>query len=52
MQKQMHLGSLSHGVGSHVAGWRMPGAETEKENFDLVARAVLRSLVGPKKKKA
>lgn len=40
MQKQMHLGSLSHGVGSHVAGWRMPGAETEKENFDLVARAV------------
>lgn len=40
MPKQMHLGSLSHGVGSHVAGWRMPGAETEKENFDLVARAV------------
>ena len=36
MPKQMHLGSLSHGVGSHVAGWRMPGAETEKENFDLV----------------
>lgn len=40
MPRQMHLGSLSHGVGSHVAGWRMPGAETEKENFDLVARAV------------
>lgn len=39
MRKQMHLGSLSHGVGSHVAGWRMPGAETEKENFDLIARA-------------
>src|SRR5215471_12585789 len=37
MSKQMHLGSLSHGVGSHVAGWRMPGAETEKENFELVA---------------
>jgi FMN-dependent oxidoreductase (nitrilotriacetate monooxygenase family) len=40
MSKQMHLGSLSHGVGSHVAGWRMPGAETEKENFELVVRAV------------
>jgi FMN-dependent oxidoreductase (nitrilotriacetate monooxygenase family) len=40
MNKQMHLGSLSHGVGSHVAGWRMPGAETEKENFELVKRAV------------
>jgi FMN-dependent oxidoreductase (nitrilotriacetate monooxygenase family) len=40
MPKQMHLGSLSHGVGGHVAGWRMPGAETEKENFDLIARAV------------
>jgi N-acetyl-S-(2-succino)cysteine monooxygenase len=36
----MHLGSLSHGVGGHVAGWRMPGAETQKEKFDRVARAV------------
>ncbi|MBM3571161.1 MAG: LLM class flavin-dependent oxidoreductase [Alphaproteobacteria bacterium] len=35
----MHLGSLSHGVGAYVAGWRMPGAETEKERFELVARA-------------
>jgi FMN-dependent oxidoreductase (nitrilotriacetate monooxygenase family) len=41
MTKRMHLGSLSHGVGGHVAGWRMPGAETEREKFDKVARAVL-----------
>src|SRR5258706_741904 len=40
MQRQMHLGSLSHGVGSHVAGWRMPGAESQKEKFELIARAV------------
>ena len=41
MQRQMHLGSLSHGVGSHVAGWRMPDAESQKEVFELVARSVL-----------
>ncbi|HEY4249623.1 MAG TPA: LLM class flavin-dependent oxidoreductase, partial [Roseomonas sp.] len=41
MTQQMHLGSLSHGIGGHVAGWRMPGAETRKEAFDLIARAVL-----------
>ncbi|WP_149536768.1 LLM class flavin-dependent oxidoreductase [Siccirubricoccus phaeus] len=38
--RKMHLGSLSHGVGGHVAGWRMPGAETEKERFEKVAQAV------------
>jgi FMN-dependent oxidoreductase (nitrilotriacetate monooxygenase family) len=41
MAKQMHLGSLSHGVGAHVAGWRMPGAETQKERFNVVAKSVL-----------
>lgn len=40
MQKQMHLGSLSHGVGGHVAGWRMPGAQAHKESFEPIARAV------------
>ena len=40
MHRQMHLGSLSHGVGSHVAGWRMEGAESQKEDFELVVRAV------------
>jgi FMN-dependent oxidoreductase (nitrilotriacetate monooxygenase family) len=40
MRKKMHLGSLSHDVGGHVAGWRMPGAETEKERFEKVAQAV------------
>jgi FMN-dependent oxidoreductase (nitrilotriacetate monooxygenase family) len=36
----MHLGSMSHGVGGHVAGWRMAGAESDKEKFAPVARAV------------
>lgn len=40
MGKMMHLGSLSHGVGGHVAGWRMPGATSEKEKFGSVAQAV------------
>jgi FMN-dependent oxidoreductase (nitrilotriacetate monooxygenase family) len=40
MPKQMHLGSMSHGVGGHVAGWRMPGAESHKERFEPIARAV------------
>lgn len=38
MPRQMHLGSLSHGVGGHVAGWRMPDAETHKERFEPIAR--------------
>ena len=40
MQKKMHLGSLSHGVGGHVAGWRMPGAQAHKESFEPIAHAV------------
>lgn len=40
MPKHMHLGSLAHGVGSHVAGWRMPGAVTNQESFEVVTRAV------------
>ena len=35
MTRQMHLGSLSHGVGGHVAGWRMPGAHSTKEKLEL-----------------
>ncbi|CAH1649830.1 N-acetyl-S-(2-succino)cysteine monooxygenase [Hyphomicrobiales bacterium] len=38
--KMMHLGSLSHGVGGHVAGWRMPGANSDKEKFVGIADAV------------
>ena len=30
-----------HGVGAHVAGWRMPGAEAGKESFASISRAVL-----------
>ena len=41
MQKKMHLGSLAHGVGAQVAGWRMPGAEAGKESFASISRAVL-----------
>ncbi|WP_210492374.1 LLM class flavin-dependent oxidoreductase [Microvirga antarctica] len=41
MQKMMHLGSLSHGVGGHVAGWRMPGALSDKEKFAGIADAVM-----------
>jgi len=40
MTRQMHLGSLSHGVGGHVAGWRMPGAHSTKEKLDAIAQAV------------
>jgi len=40
MTKMMHLGSLSHGVGGHVAGWRMPGAISDKEKFEGIAQAV------------
>src|SRR5260221_3686791 len=41
MQRKMHLGSLAHGVGAHVAGWRMPGAEAGRESFASISRAVL-----------
>lgn len=40
MTRQMHLGSLSHGVGGHVAGWRMPGAHSTKEKLELITQAV------------
>lgn len=40
MTRQMHLGSLSHGVGGHVAGWRMPGAHSTKEKLENIAQAV------------
>ncbi len=40
MTKLMHLGSLSHGVGGHVAGWRMPGAHSTKEKLEVIAQAV------------
>jgi FMN-dependent oxidoreductase (nitrilotriacetate monooxygenase family) len=40
MTRQMHLGSLSHGVGGHVSGWRMPGAHSSKERLGPIADAV------------
>lgn len=41
MQRKMHLGCISQIVGSHVAGWRMPGANAQTENFAPLARTVL-----------
>ena len=38
MTRQMHLGSLSHGVGGHVAGWRMPGAEQRFTDIQSITR--------------
>lgn len=40
MPRQMHLGMIMSGTGSHVAGWRMPGAEHGAENLDLITRIV------------
>lgn len=40
MQRQMHLGYISQIVGSHVGGWRIPGANSETERFELLARTV------------
>ena len=39
--KQMHLGVLSTGIGSHVSGWRLPEAVADgNERFDLIHRSV------------
>lgn len=40
MQEKMHLGYISQIVGSHVGGWRMPGANTQTENLEKLARTV------------
>lgn len=42
MTRQMHLGMIMSGSGSHVAGWRMSGAEHGAENLGLIARIVQR----------
>ncbi|MCC7346364.1 MAG: LLM class flavin-dependent oxidoreductase [Variibacter sp.] len=34
----MHLGLFLQGAGHHVAGWRMPGAESGGENLPLLQR--------------
>jgi FMN-dependent oxidoreductase (nitrilotriacetate monooxygenase family) len=36
MKRQMHLGLFILGTGSHVAGWRHPGAMTSFQDFDQV----------------
>ena len=36
MKRQMHLGLFILGTGSHVAGWRYPGAMTSFQDFDQV----------------
>lgn len=41
MQTQMHIGYISEVVGSHTSGWRISGADSRAEAFELVARNVL-----------
>src|SRR5260370_36239984 len=36
MKRQMHLGLFILGTGSHVAGWRYPGAMTSFQDFPQV----------------
>jgi FMN-dependent oxidoreductase (nitrilotriacetate monooxygenase family) len=36
--RQMHLGLFLLGTGSHVAGWRMPGAETSFQDIQAIQR--------------
>lgn len=36
--RQMHLGLFLLGTGSHVAGWRMPGAFNSFQDIDAVQR--------------
>jgi FMN-dependent oxidoreductase (nitrilotriacetate monooxygenase family) len=36
--RQMHLGLFLLGTGSHVAGWRMPGAETSFQDIHAIQR--------------
>jgi N-acetyl-S-(2-succino)cysteine monooxygenase len=40
MSKQMHLGKIVTGTGSHSVGWRMPRAECGAQNFELTRRNV------------
>lgn len=37
-KRQMHLGVFVQGAGHHVAGWRLPDAESGSENLDLLQR--------------
>jgi FMN-dependent oxidoreductase (nitrilotriacetate monooxygenase family) len=37
-KRMMSLGLLLHGAGSHVAGWRMPGARSDSEDFSNFLR--------------
>ncbi|TGD99471.1 LLM class flavin-dependent oxidoreductase [Methylobacterium nonmethylotrophicum] len=37
MTRQMHLGLFLLGTGSHVAGWRMPGAVDSFQDFPAIA---------------
>jgi FMN-dependent oxidoreductase (nitrilotriacetate monooxygenase family) len=38
MKRQMHLGLFLLGTGSHVAGWRYPGAVDSFQDFPAIAR--------------
>ena len=34
-KRQLHLGVFSAGVGNHIAGWRLPGANRDGEDFGV-----------------
>jgi len=36
VNRQMHLGLFILGTGSHVAGWRYPGAVTSFQDFAAI----------------
>ena len=38
MKRQMHLGLFILGTGSHVAGWRYPGAMTSFQDLAAMSR--------------
>ena len=38
MKRQMHLGLFILGTGSHVAGWRYPGAVDSFQDFPAIRR--------------
>lgn len=41
MPRKMHLGLFLLGTGSHVAGWRMPGAMNSFQDIDMVRKIAM-----------
>lgn len=41
MSRKMHFGLFLLGTGSHVAGWRMPGAMNSFQDIDMVRKIAM-----------